>query len=273
MESYSFWLQILAFLYFGGSIPRSIDGFTLALPPKLHRHNTHPRQKWTQCSTCLAAKVDVEAASAQLLWEAIEEKESRPVLNLSRRDTGGSSSSSAFSLESLSEPQSNSSNNDTDQNSYNDWKQGNIWIETEKGLQVLGFNIVEDGPTLLKACPQLYRLETAMVLETAAWCIDTGFDIDYLLREPRILSYRCKDVAYGLEFITTMLMLKDHDSLQLGVIVPPLLLSGIDGGLQERAVQKALGDASDATYSANQRMAGDAAATLAQLKQKRNNQL
>lgn len=209
--------------------------------------------------------VDVEAAAAQLLWEAIEEKESRPVLNLSRRDTG--SISSALSLGSPSEPQSNSSN--TDQNSDN-WNHGNMWSETEKGLQVLGFNIVEDGPTLLEACPQLYRLETAMVLETAAWCIDTGFDIDYILQEPRILSYKCDDVAYGLEFIMTMLMLKDHDSLQLGVIVPPLLLSGIDGGLHERAVQKALGDASDATYSANQRIAGDAAATLTQLKQKRN---
>eukprot|EP00545_Synedropsis_sp_CCMP1620_P005549 CAMPEP_0119007788 /NCGR_PEP_ID=MMETSP1176-20130426/3256_1 /TAXON_ID=265551 /ORGANISM="Synedropsis recta cf, Strain CCMP1620" /LENGTH=243 /DNA_ID=CAMNT_0006960005 /DNA_START=27 /DNA_END=758 /DNA_ORIENTATION=- len=204
----------------------------------------------------LAATVDVKAASTQLLWETLDEKQSRPVLNLSNREMS---------------PEQSSSIKDSSQKNSDDWNQGQIWSETEKGLQALGFG--DDFPTLLlQACPQLYRLETAMILETAAWCIDTGFDIDYIMREPRILSYKCVDVEYGLDFIGKMLMLKDTNA-SLGIIVPPLLLSGIDGGLQERAVQKALGDASDATYSANTRIAGDAVAALNQLKQQRNNKI
>ena len=44
--------------------------------------------------------------------------------------------------------------------------------------------------------------------------------------------------------------------------MPLLFLSGINGGIQERSVRKALGEASKATYNTNQQIAGDVAVTL-----------
>jgi hypothetical protein len=79
-----------------------------------------------------------------------------------------------------------------------------------------------------------------------------------------------EQTTIGLDFISTMLMISKDNEAALGMLIPPLLLSGIDGGLQERAVQEALGAAGDATYGANRRIAGDAAAALNQLKAQRN---
>jgi hypothetical protein len=205
----------------------------------------------------LSAVVDVKAASVQLLWEKLDEQKSRPVLNLSNREMSPDEASSNFY-------------GSVDDQGAELWNQGQLWKETKQGLQVLGFDEEGSCDSLLQTCPQLYRLESEMILETCAWCIDNGFDVDYLRKEPRILSYKCKDVAYGLEFISTMLMISKDNEAALGMLVPPLLLSGIDGGLQERAVQEALGAASDATYGANRRIAGDAAASLNQLKAQRN---
>jgi hypothetical protein len=91
---------------------------------------------------------------------------------------------------------------------------------------------------------------------------EEGFGLSYVIQEPRVLSYKCNDVDYGLEFLKQMTM-----SNSLALLVP-LLISGIEGGLQERAVQEALGAAAEATYNANQRIAGDAAAALKALKRK-----
>ena len=47
---------------------------------------------------------------------------------------------------------------------------------------------------------------------------------------------------------------------------PQLLLTGVDGGIQEQAVSAALGAAADATSKASQTIAGDAMATLQSIK-------
>jgi hypothetical protein len=190
--------------------------------------------------------VDIEAASGKLLWEVLEERQAQPVLNLSKRDDAPSPDSNNEIVVDTSE-----------------WDQGQRWSETKKGLQALD---IISSPLLLQKCPQLYRLESSQVIQTAAWLIEKGgFDATFIISEPRVLSYKCCDVEYGLEFLQQMLMSTSFGPAFLG----PLLLSGIDGGLQERAVQEALGAAGDATYNANQRIAGDAAATLKSLQQKR----
>ena len=141
----------------------------------------------------------------------------------------------------------------------NDWDQGQRWSETSTGLLALGLSSPDE---LLLKCPQLYRLEPSQVLETSKWLIQQeGFGVTYLIQEPRVLSFKRTDVEYGLEFLKLMTM-----STSLALLVP-LLQSGIEGGLQERAVKEALGAAAEATYNANQRIAGDAAATLKSLKQ------
>jgi hypothetical protein len=188
-----------------------------------------------------AANIDIEAASTKLLWEVLEERHAQPVLNLSQREVS---------------PETDDAIVET-----SDWDQGQRWSETTEGLQAL-----EISPhLLLDQCPQLYRLESSQVLETAAWLIQEGFGATYVISEPRVLSYKCCDAEYGLEFLQQMLMSTSFAPAFLA----PLLLSGIEGGLQERAIQEALGAAGDATYNANQRIAGDAAATLKAFKQKR----
>jgi len=176
--------------------------------------------------------VDVEAASIKLLWETLEELQARPVLNLSLREE---------SPEEECRPDTSG------------WDGGQRWKETEQGLKNIGLKT-----DILGRCPQLYRLETIMVLEAAEWLIQQGFTT-VIQSDPRILSYKCKDIEYGLEFLKMM-------GMSSPLLLPALLLSGVEGGLQERAAQAALGAAGDATYNANQRIVGDVAAALNEIK-------
>lgn len=190
--------------------------------------------------TRVFATVDVEAASTKLLWEILEEQAAKPILNLSGIED-------APSEESVEEDTS-------------EWDDGQRWEATEKALRDLD---IECGEFLDK-CPQLYRLETSAIVSTAEWLMEEGLGTA-IQAEPRVLSYKCDDVQYGSEFLLNMMM---------GVPISPaladqLLLSGIDGGLQERAAKAALGNAGDATYKANQQVAGDAAATLNALKNRK----
>jgi hypothetical protein len=179
------------------------------------------------------AKIDTEAASAKLTWEVLEERMARPVLDLSTNH------------EDLLENGKPSLAVET-----SEWDQGQMWSETRKGLLALGISSPDE---FLIKCPQLYRLESSQVLKTSKWLIEQeGFGVAYVLREPRVLSYTLADVQYGLEFLQLV----------------PLLPSGIEGGLQERAVKEALGSAAEATSNANQRIAGDIVATTKALKQK-----
>jgi hypothetical protein len=188
-------------------------------------------------------RINIENASAKLQWEILEERMARPVLDLSKN------------CEEIIENEKSDLRVST-----NDWDQGQKWSETSKGLLALG---VSSPDELLLKCPQLYRLEPSLVLETSKWLIQQeGFGVTYIIQEPRVLSYKRADVEYGLEFLQLMTM-----STSLALLVP-LLLSGIEGGLQERAVKEALGAAAEATCNANQRIAGDAAATLKSLKRK-----
>jgi hypothetical protein len=213
-------------------LPLHSDAFLVSLLPSNHR-----------CSLrSLYHAVDMDAVSVKLTWEVIAERMSRPVLDLSsNRD----------------ELRNNQSLPTADTSA---WDQGQRWSETKEGLHALDLSPADP---FLNKCPQLYRLESTQILETARWIIQKeGFGLPYVMKEPRVLSYKCYDVDYGLEFLKQMTM---SNSLTLLV---PLLISGIEGGLQERAVQEALGAAADATYNANQRIAGDAAATLKALKRK-----
>lgn len=189
------------------------------------------------------AKINIEAASAKLEWEVLEERMTRPVLDLSTNQ------------EELLENGRLTLQIDT-----TDWDEGQRWSETRKGLLESGISSPDE---FLIECPQLYRLESSQVLETSKWLIEReGFGVAYVVQVPRVLSYKRADVEYGLEFLQLMTM-----STSLALLVP-LLLSGIEGGIQERAVKEALGSAAEATCNANQRIAGDVVATLKSMKQK-----
>ena len=185
---------------------------------------------------------DVESASAKLLWETFNESSSKPVLDLSGREA---------SPEAVSNHISDSS----------EWDQGQRWKVTEQGLKDMGVAT----ESFLEACPQLLRLETELVLETAEWVIQE-FSTEYLQSEPRLISSPMTDVSYGLKFMSLMMMMPAKPACRAA---PALLLAGVEGGLQEQAVAKALGQAGDATRQANQKIAGDAAASLNELKKRR----
>ena len=103
-----------------------------------------------------------------------------------------------------------------------------------------------------------------MILETAAWLVDK-FGARYVAAEPRLLSFRQAQVVYGVEFLGTMMMIPD--ATPACAASPVLLLSGIEGGIQELAVQEALGAAGTATVAASQKIAGDAVQAWNQLQQ------
>lgn len=192
----------------------------------------------------------IEAASVQLEWEKLQEKQDQPILNLSGRDAS---------------PEEDST---IDVDNGKDWKNGQQWHETKQHLlQLLNCNDEETIESFRKTNPQLCRLETAQIIETATWLLQE-FGSDYVLSQPQFLLYRCVDVQYGLDFMSKMMMVPSAKAACQ--VAPAILQSGIDGGIQEQYVKKALGDASAATYSANQQIASTAMATLNAMKNNKN---
>jgi len=128
----------------------------------------------------------------------------------------------------------------------------------------LGIALNEDS--FLDKWPQLLRLDTDFVIETATWLVKE-FSADCVASDPRLLAFRCADVEYGLEFLCTTMMQNAKTACSVS---PAFLLSGIEGGIQEKAVQKALGSPGAATSAASQKNAADATQSLKHIqKQKR----
>jgi hypothetical protein len=182
---------------------------------------------------------DIAAALVKLPWEVLEDLNRRPILNLSSRDQA-------------------SANDETEYDSTSCWDQGQRWSETKRGLQERG---ISADDALLERFPQLLRLDPFMVLKTADWVIQE-FGTGYLESEPRLLTFREEHAQYGLEFLSTMMMMNAKPICQRS---SALMLSGIDGGIQERAVSSALGAAGAATSQASQAIAGDAMVALRSL--------
>lgn len=191
---------------------------------------------------------NVQAASVKLAWEQLEESSSRPILDLSSRDA------SPENVDAISSQQE-------------EWAMGQKWQETKKALKELGISI-ENETRFLNQCPQLLRLDTAMILETAEW-ISQEFGSDYFANQPtspKLLIYRLADVQYGIEFMSMMMM---NDAKPFCRGSADFFQTAIDGGIQEQSVSKALGAASAATYQANQKVAGDAMSSLKSLKNRK----
>jgi len=259
---------ILCFLYYYNPA----DSFFLQSPPtqllRVVKTSTYNKSSSSSLLCSLRSSEGfVEAAVQKLVWERLEDQQNRPVLNLSERDA------------SVTDEDSSSSSASSEDEDTSAWDEGQRWRETEQQLmQLLLDGCSEDDDNnddnnsigfLLDTSPQLYRLKTAQIVETATW-MSQEFGTAYVFEEPRLLTYRRSDVEYGLTFIGIMMMLQNHPEKVKAACqsAPPLLLSAVDGGIQERSVSKALGEASNATYQTNQRIAGDAVATLKTIKNK-----
>lgn len=192
----------------------------------------------------------IQAAKTKLLWETLQERQDRPVLDLSARDVS---------------PEQEEQNESDDR-----WKDGHFWSETKRGLlEIVDQQHGEDAFSLmLESTPQLMRLEPSMVLETARVLQQTyGINV---MDEPRLLTFKLCHVEYGIEFLSTMMALDLDSTKRACSASPQLLLGGIEGGLQELAVKQALNAAADATSKANQKVAGDAMKSLKNLKEKKD---
>eukprot|EP00980_Cylindrotheca_fusiformis_P008130 scaffold1727_cov133-Cylindrotheca_fusiformis.AAC.33 len=226
--------------------PRMNDFAFIALKSlQPQQERTAPRL----CASDAKEEYDIESASVQLMWERTQESGSRPLLDFSSRSA------------SLEELDSTTTTPPFEGNGA--WCQGQRWTRTREGLNELE---IEVNDSFLAKCPQLLRLNPSMVLETAKWIVDE-FGIDYVRSEPRLLSYPLKDVEYGLDFMSTMMMADAKPACRASTA---LFLSSIDGGIQEQAVKVALGAAGDATSKASQTIAGDAMTSLKKLKDRKS---
>jgi hypothetical protein len=195
-----------------------------------------------------------EAAKAPLLWETIEARESKAVLNLSN-----------FINEELLNAEQPDEN--VLLSSEACWDQ---WETTRARLEDMGIiHSKEDEDTLLKAVPQLLRLDTDIVLDSYQAIMNLVDDKSIILQEPRLLSFKGEDIEYGVEFLSIMMASPISVVVEMCRTNPKLLQSGAEGGLQEQSVKRALGAAANATQSANKRIAANAAASLRSLRQRK----
>lgn len=199
----------------------------------------------------------IAKAAEKLDWEKSEQKSQRPILNLSLRDAS---------------PEEATIDADEDDDSE-DWNQGQRWAVTVDNLSNLGLFSNDEGSikssqVLLQNCPQLFRLDPSSIQETAQWIIDE-FGLAYLqaatLRDGNsiLLSFRKDDTAYGLEFMSVMMMM---DAKMACAASSAFFLEAIRGGVQERAVSAALGAASSATSQAGKSIASETMESFRQLR-------
>eukprot|EP00536_Pseudo-nitzschia_multiseries_P018929 jgi/Psemu1/58064/gm1.58064_g len=208
-------------------------------------------------------------ASKKLPWELSDEKQQKPVLNLSLRDA------SPEDLPSESE----------DDVAANKWNKGQRWEATIGFLEEMGIVADDDdddettpdtpwlsparkSSALLRDCPQLFRLEPSEIRKTGEWIAETfgtGYLSNAVLRDRNavLLSFRRDDAEYGLEFMSLMMM---TDAKPACLASSAFLVTAIEGGIQERAVGAALGLAAEATSRASKSIASDTMESFRQLR-------
>lgn len=216
----------------------------------------------------------IAAASSKLDWEIMEETSQKPILNLSLRE--------------VSPEETQICTDEVDDDAL-EWNRGQRWTATVEYLSELGVISKEESSSasesstpssttssssiLLRECPQLFRLDPSDIQETARWVIDE-FGLAYLkaavLRDGNsiLLSFRKEDAAYGLEFMSMMMM---TDAKTACAASSAFMLEAVRGGIQERAVSAALGAAGDAASTASRSIASDTMESFRQLRDANRN--
>jgi hypothetical protein len=196
----------------------------------------------------------LNAARELLGWEVLEARASAPVLNLSRE------TKTLHLAEGFEDPSSRTSEVDSPDET---WFTGAVWAETLQGLRDLGV-VPHDSNAqyLLEAAPQLLRVNSSIVLKAAQF-VCAEFSGGVLQAEPMLLSYSAHHLQAGIAFLKTMMGgVSTEVVTNACVSSPKLLVAGVEGALQERAVVDALGAASAATARATERAVGDLSAAV-----------
>ena len=223
----------------------------------------------------------IEAAEQKLPWEVAAERQSRPVLDLSGGGSGMddsdltlSDAASAAQRENPTREEEEVADDNDDEVDIGDWRTGSVWRETRRALvekAILSDTADEknDEDALLSKCPQLFRLPTEDVVESAKVLVDTiGMSQSAIAPNPTLLSYPAHLFPGAIEFLSNMMMLPQPTISNLCKTNPELLVGGLDGYIQEQSVKNALGSAGNALYGVSRSVANDVGKTMRDRKAK-----
>jgi len=209
----------------------------------------------------------IQAAEKKLPWEISAEKQSRPVLDLSGNfdDSDLTLSDAASADEKMSLRDDGKSREEKD--CTEDWASGSVWTETRKALidlDVLSSNESEESTQdMLAECPQLARIPTEAVVDSAQEALNTiGIPASAMKQNAALLSYPSYLFPGALEFLSNMMMLPQQTIISLCKTNPELLIGGLDGYIQEQSVKNALGSAGNALYGVSRSVANDVGQTI-----------
>ena len=202
-------------------------------------------------------------AEHKLPWEVAAERQSRPVLDLSGGGSGMddsdlSLSDAASTARGERRMHENETNNDDYEVGAVDWSTGGVWRETRQALIEMVILSEATEELCLSKCPQLVRLPTEDVVESARALADTiGMSPSAIAQNPTLLSYPAHLFPGAMEFLSNMMMLPQPTISNLCQTNSDLLISGLDGYIQEQSVKNALGSAGDALYGVGRSVAND----------------
>ncbi|KAL3811638.1 hypothetical protein ACHAXA_001395 [Cyclostephanos tholiformis] len=216
----------------------------------------------------------VNRALRPLEWERRNAREAEPVLNLSARDSDTSSLAvRADEVKYLMKDDTN-------------WTSGHLWQVTEQHLTDMGI-LSRSETTLspvhvLTIAPQLLRMPTSQVVDAARLLMSypCGANSTAVIEgDPSLLTYLADDLQYGLEeYLPNMMFLGNRthaaQMIQTQLKLSPafalrLIKMGVDGGLEERSVSRALGNAGKASGKAVEGVVGEMGRSLMEWKRKK----
>ena len=197
-------------------------------------------------------------AAEPLPWEVALANEATPVLDLSSARDLGSTLSLAEGAEEGRSDEKPAKEFHSDEGEP--WMDGTLWKSTEVALSSLG---IGDTRQVLDRAPQLLRLPTEQVVQAAAFVIDFCDDSTELIRlDPTLLCYDVLDLEHGLGQYLPNMMFRGNATQAAASVRTQLALSptmalavvkmGIEGGMEERRVSRALGRAGLASGKAAQ---------------------
>ena len=136
----------------------------------------------------------IEQARTRLSWETQLSEEAKPVLNLSARDFGTLSLAEGADFESMADE-------DEPEDKEKSWTDGHVWQDTEQNLLGMGLLITNnDAGTKLTpqkavaAAPQLIRLPTSQVVESASYLLSYSNSSTLTNLDPSLLTYLAEDL-------------------------------------------------------------------------------
>ncbi|KAL7551543.1 hypothetical protein ACHAWF_014790, partial [Thalassiosira exigua] len=245
------------------------------------------RNKCTACHSGLHLSSDSEGlgdnitdallnrARFPLQWELQRSSEAKPVLNLSvKRSDMLSLADGARELSEDTDVLVDDQGDDEQS-----WEDGHVWQSTKEHLTAMcilsNASASETDLTsrqILAEAPQLLRLPTSQVVEAALFLLSypagTGQNSTALIKtDPLLLTYCAEDLEYGLEEYLPNMMFMGNQTMASQSIMAQLALfpsmarqlvrMGVDGGLEERQVARALGSAGKSSGKAVEGVVGD----------------